>query len=148
MPGFRFGLSTVLLVRQRCLEQRQIELADAVARLRQVASEKAAIEERIRQHRQRCRAVVVPGRLDVAALRAASQFEAAQTEHVAALDSQHRQLSAEIEHLRDAVVDADRQLRAIEKLREQRYREHLADQRRAEQRQLDESALRNGASAG
>jgi len=47
-------------------------------------------------------------------------------------------LEQEIERRREAVVDADRQVRVLDKLRERREREHRYAAERAESKRLDE----------
>jgi flagellar export protein FliJ len=57
---------------------------------------------------------------------------------------QIRLLTAEVERRREAVVEADRQVKVLEKLHEHKLEEHRKEQLRAETKILDEVAARGG----
>jgi flagellar export protein FliJ len=60
---------------------------------------------------------------------------------------QTRLLAAEVERRRVAVVEADRQVKVLEKLHERKLDEFRQDQQRAEFKVLDEVAARCGEEA-
>jgi flagellar export protein FliJ len=80
--------------------------------------------------------------IDVGRLALAGRHAATLRGLVAALTEDERILGEEIERRRQAVVEADRELRALEKMRDRKLAEHAVKQGRAEARRLDEVAAR------
>ncbi len=61
------------------------------------------------------------------------------------LDGQRETLATEIEHRRLALVEANREVRVLEKLREKQVTRHRRDENRRETKVLDEVAGRRAA---
>jgi flagellar export protein FliJ len=65
---------------------------------------------------------------------------------LAAFEQQSSQVAEEVERRRQALLEADREYRVIEKLREKLRQRHRMETERREQRNLDEVALRTNPS--
>jgi flagellar FliJ protein len=142
MPAFQFRLTTVLRLREAVRDERRGELADALrveAALRERLGEFAAELESLRRQ---CQRVNGPGRVPIDGLLDAQRFELHVRGEQAAVQSQLQALAGEIERRRLALVEADREVRVLEKLRETRQAEHADDERRQEAKELDEVATR------
>ena len=140
MPRFRFELEGLLLARQSVERERQLD----VAKLEQ---ERLAIERRIRSHQQfiaggkdavRER---LSGSVDVGTLRAhagetLNHMRAAQQE-VITLAGVHQRL----DKARARLIEAARDRRAIERLRERRFDEWKTRIEKLEDARLDELAM-------
>ena len=142
MARFAFRLNSLLHVRQAERDQRQSLLAAALAEERQLQARRAVLEGDLRAQLGRARAVIGPGALDVAGLESAHRYASNLRAQLAALAEGEQALSQEINHRRQAVVEADREVRVLEKLRERQQQQHRTEQARAESKQLDEIAAR------
>jgi flagellar protein FliJ len=141
MSSFRFRLETLLRLRLADRDQRRAELSKAqraedtlLAQAGKLSQEQVQVQELARQ-------LASPGQADVDRLIAAHRYELV-------LRSQSQQLAAQIEHVRREVarrrqvlVEADRQVRVLQKLREKQRAAHLAGEEKLEQKQLDERAV-------
>jgi flagellar FliJ protein len=78
---------------------------------------------------------------DISGLLASHRYELVLKSRAMQLAEQIVQVQGEVERRRLALVEADRQVRVLEKLRERRRVEHAAGEARLEQRQLDEQAI-------
>lgn len=140
MARFRFRLESVLKLRRATRDERRAELARAAAaeqvlleRQQQLAEQRAANA----RHRR-----AEAGVLDVDALIAAARFDAALQAQQVVLARQLDAVRAEVHRRQQQLVEADREVRVLERLRELHARQH---QQRAEQlqvRDLDEVAAR------
>jgi flagellar export protein FliJ len=142
MAKFKFRLATLLRLREATRDERRSQLAQAhqaeailEAKRRQIAAE---IDQLRRQSRQAC----APGPLDLDRLLEARR-------HGLLLQSLDRQTAkeleavrAEVQRRRQAAVDANRQVRVLEGLREKLLARHRQEQGRREIRALDEAAGR------
>jgi flagellar export protein FliJ len=141
MPEFQFRLSPLLTVRRRQRELRQTELADALGAGDRLEAQRAAVESELRDQHSRTRAGTAPGRIDAASLGTAGRYESELRTRLAALATEQVRMAAEIEQARQTLIEADRDVRALEKLRDRRFEEFQSDQRRAERALLDEMSL-------
>ena len=137
---FHFRLQTLLRLRIAERDERRADLAKALRaeavlqeQARRLASERAELAERGRQ-------LKAPGAANVDALLQAHRYElvlAAQAQH---LKTQIAPVAAEIERRRQALVEADRQVRVLEKLRQRQAAAHRQREERLEIKRLDEQA--------
>jgi flagellar export protein FliJ len=79
----------------------------------------------------------------VASLATEQQYEASLRAELAALAQEADTCQREVDARREAVLEANRDLRALEKLRERQHDRHLSDEARAQAIELDEVAARN-----
>lgn len=139
---FRFRLEAVLRAREAAVESWQRRVADALR-------EQALVEDRMANGRDEMRRLAEQGRegrdaavLDMTALRARELHRGwlhrrlAEVQHD--LEAARRRVAGE----QAGLVEARKELKVIEKLRERQWRRHLAMENKAEQAASDESALR------
>jgi flagellar FliJ protein len=87
------------------------------------------------------RRLASPGEADIGGLLASHRYELVLKTRAKQLAEQITQVQSEVERRRQRLVEADRQVRVLEKLRDRRRAEHAAGEARSEQRQLDEQAI-------
>jgi flagellar protein FliJ len=141
MPSFRFRLETLLRLRLADRDQRRAELAKAqraedmlLAQADGLAGERAETCELSRK-------LASPGAADVDRLIASHRYELVLKARAQQLAGQIEQVRAEVARRRQILVEADRQVRVLEKLREKQQAAHNLREERREQRLLDERAL-------
>jgi len=140
MAKYTFRLKTLQKLREARRDQDRASLADAF-RAEQVLTEKRvelAAEELALREVQRSAA---SGRyLDVNRLVEAQRYDLLLKARCQELTKQGTLLAAEIERRRLALVEADREVRVLQRLDERRRSEHNRNMQRLETRQLDEAA--------
>jgi flagellar FliJ protein len=145
MPRFHFRLQPLVSVRHAERDQRRARLADALATDRALASDETAARQALRDEQDHLRRQTTPGRVNATALAAAERYAAGLRRQLATLAERRATLAPEIERRRQAVVEADRELRVLEKLSERQQTQFKMDQSRAEGKLLDEAAARTSA---
>ncbi len=141
MPPFRFRLETLVRLRMADRDQRRAELAKAQRAEDALLAQASALLQEQSDVRELCRRLASPGAADVDQLIASHRYEMVLRTKSQQLSSQLQQVGGEVERRRQVLVEADRQVRVLEKLRE---RQRAAHQERAddlEQKQLDEQAI-------
>lgn len=142
MPAFQFRLTTVLRLREAVRDERRGELADALRVDSALRDKLAEFAAELNSLRLECHRASGPGRVPIDGLLDAQRFELHVRGEQATVQSQLQALAGEIERRRLALVEADREVRVLEKLREARQAEHAVDERRQEAKELDEVAAR------
>lgn len=144
MPPFRYQLQTILKLRQAERDQLRAQLAEAYQaqqilqqHAKQVDAELSAVKDGMRQ-------ASAPGEIQVDSLLGAHRNQLLLLAQRAALVQQSQQVAEEAERRRLAVVEADRRVRTLEKLRERRLDEHRHQENKREIKRLDEVAQRRG----
>jgi flagellar export protein FliJ len=143
MTPFRFRLNSLENYRRQTRESRQLELAAVDAERRRLESQCHDIECQLAAQRHAVRGSIGPGRIDVVQLAAASDFECRLRGELEQLNRRASVLVAEVARCRQAVVEADRDVRTLEKLRERQYEQFQFEERRAESKSLDDTAARH-----
>ncbi len=145
MPGFQFRLESLLKLRVADRDERRQQLAEAYTakqileeRSRQLADELGDLKGQVRQ-------ASLPGQLNVDRLLVTHRYELMLLARSKQLEQQTQQISEEIERRRLALVEADRQVRVLEKLRERQWQDHQQRLQKMEIKQLDEVAQRRAA---
>ncbi|HEX3850531.1 MAG TPA: hypothetical protein VHW01_06165 [Polyangiaceae bacterium] len=141
MPRFEFRWKSLLAVRQSELDQKRAELGAALAEERKLTLERTALEHQLSSQRQHRR--LEPGQLDLSRVQADCRFESTIRSQLAAIESRQLALKSEIELRRKAALEADRQLRTLDKLRTRQLEQFASQSERAERKQLDEAAARS-----
>ena len=140
MSAYRFRLETLLRLRIAERDQRRAELAKALR------AEQVLLEELRQVEADRADAAVVlrqrstPGAADVDALLRTNRYQHVLKARRSQLEAQIEQVRAEAERRRLALVEADRQVRVLEKLRERQQAAYRTRQSQLEVKQLDEVA--------
>jgi flagellar FliJ protein len=138
MARFRFRLQTLRRLREITRDELRVRLAEAYRAEQILADERAALETERAGLAELQRQLVDRGALDVNRVLAAQRYQLVLEAQSRTLAEQAARLEEEIERRREAVVDADRQVRVLDKLRERREREHRYAAERAEAKRLDE----------
>lgn len=119
-------------------DQRRADLAKALRALEVLQTELAKVQAEQRDVAHRGRALKAPGGADVDALLATHRYDMLLTVKRLQLGEQISQVQGECERRRLALVEADRTVRVLEKLRERRELDYQRQAERREIRQLDE----------
>lgn len=140
MARFRFRLAALMKVRQAERRRRREELALAqhaeamlTEHMEQLDREQAAL-------RQRCRQTTAPGTVDVEDLLAAHRYALVLKSRSKQLALKRQELQQEIARRRQALVEADREVKVLENLRQRQWDQYQLEQQRLESKQLDEIA--------
>lgn len=128
-------------LRQADRQQRRAELAEAYRADEFLAQQVDLVHLEINEMRNRSLAAAAPGRVDVDRLIATQRYEQVLRSKSQGLVQRQTRLAQEIEKRRLALVEADRQVRILEKLRDRKKEAHQADELRREVNTLDEVAL-------
>jgi flagellar FliJ protein len=139
MPRFHFRLHGLLSLREAARDEKRAHLAQAWE-----AAEKLRVEaERLDQDLVDLRDMALAasrGTVQVDRLVEAHRYELllrAQQQHLA---GQRQLVDAEVEKRRQALVEADQEVRVLEKLREAQLERHRKAEERIEMKRLDEVA--------
>lgn len=144
MAAFHFRLASVLRLRQAFRDERRLELTEAEsalsaldARLRQIERDLASVHKHFE--------VGLPGHVNLDRLRDADRYTSLLVSERHSILQQRVDLADEVERRRLAVVDADTDVRALEKLREAGEALHREELAQSEAKALDEIAsMRHG----
>lgn len=133
-----FRLSTLLRLRLEARDERRAELAKALRAEEMLHERQEALAREAGALLARSRALAAPGEVDLDALIQNQRYGLLLKAQSAQLAEQLAQVAAEVARRRAALVEADREVRILEKLREkQAAAQRLADERR-DQKLLDE----------
>lgn len=137
-----FHLASLLSVREAARDQRRLRLTESRRADEELLGKLAQLDTERQRLEAECRTAAAPGRLDVNRwLLAHHSAIALQTEE-AAVQERRRTLASEIQRRREELLASDREVRALEKLRERRHRQHRLLEERQHIKQLDEIAAR------
>jgi flagellar FliJ protein len=141
MPRFRFRLQTLQRLRETTRDELRARLAEAYEAERILADQRAAVAAETAALADVQRRLMADGALDVTRLLDGQRYQRLLEAQSRTLAEQAARLAEEVETRRQAVVEADRQVRILEKLRERRLRQHQDAEQAAEARRLDEIAV-------
>jgi len=141
MNMFRFRLETLLRLRLAERDQRRAELAKALRAEELLRAEDRALGGQQMEAAARSRRLKSPGAANVDALLETHRYEVVLAAQRRQLKQQIAQVEAETERRRQALVEADRQLRVFEKLRERQAAVWRKETQRQEAKQFDELAM-------
>ena len=143
MSAFVFRLAPVLRLREATRDERRGQLAEALRLEAELSARIAHLESDLNLAVQAAHDAAAPGTVNVDRLIDAGRYELTLRGERQQLQLQMQALTEEIERRRAVLAAADRDVRVLEKLREQQLERHEADERKREQRVLDEVGLRN-----
>ncbi len=147
MPRFDFRLQTLLRLREQLRDQRREELAKAFQADAILADRRDAVNQRLVALKAEYRAASGVGEVHVERLLISQRCEVALRVEIGHVDEQRRMVAEEIEKRRAALVEADRQVRVLEKLKAREYERFVHDERLRENKEIDEIAGRKKACA-
>lgn len=138
MAAFRFRLAMLLKLRRVVRDQARAHLAQAQQAYDLLEQRLATLRSELEAARsgQQLR----PGTIDVDRLLASSRYEAVLRYQEQELLAQRELVAAEVEHRRELLLAADRDLKALEKLQERQAAQHRAEAERRAINELDEAA--------
>lgn len=147
MAKFRFRLATLLKLREIQRDELRSKLAEAVQAQQILEEQIAQVTAEIQEMQLLRRAGVSSQRPDVEQLLEAQRYHGLLVGQLTTMQEQNRLIAAEVERRRGVVVEADRQVKVLEKLSERQLEEYRHEQLRAETKVLDEVASRCGQEA-
>ena len=127
-------------LREADRQQRRVELAEAFhaeAVLRQQAIQ---LRQEIEDAEKRSRVISAPGQVKVDQVLDVHRYKLMLKSQVTMLHQKQTTIDAEIERRREALAEADRDVRVLEKLKERKLDEFDAAELQKELKQLDEVA--------
>jgi flagellar protein FliJ len=142
MARYRFRLKTLLAMREAERESCRAQLAEVLTAERALDDKKQSIENELFCQRSRSRARLAPGRIDLNALTTADGYERGLRSRLRAINADAAALAVSVVERRQALAAADREVRALEKLRDRQLEDFRRDSARAETKELDEAASR------
>jgi flagellar FliJ protein len=140
MARFRFRLQTLERLREATRDELRSRLAEAFHAEQVIADQRAVLLQETVELAASRRRLMAEELVDVTRLLESQRYQLLLEAQSRALAKQAAQLAEETEARRRAVVEADRQVRVLAKLRERRKRQHDAAEQAAEAKRLDEIA--------
>jgi flagellar FliJ protein len=141
VPNFRFRLSGLLRFRENVRDQYRQNLAVAQRTEDVIRSRVAALNDTLDDLQRQSEIASLPGAIDVDRLLGAHQYEMIIKEKLQATLAQQQAATAEVERQRQTLLDADREVKTLERLRQQQAMRHHLDENRREIKQLDAVVL-------
>ena len=145
MPKFHFRLATLLRLREDARDERRVELADSQRADAELEMQLSRLQAEQRQLQGECRKAAAPGSVDVSRLAEAQAYAATLREREAGVQRKRQTLAVEIERRRAALLEADRDVQTLEKLRDHQSDAYRQEEDRREGKRLDEAALQTTA---
>ncbi len=144
MAKFKFRLATLLRIREATRDQRRVELAEAYRVDDLLKQQLDRVGEELNWLHEQRRGAAGPGPVEVDRLVEAHRFELALKARATHLGQQREQVSVEVQRRRQILVEASREVRVLEKLRQRQTQDHRREENRQETKRLDEVAGRCG----
>ena len=141
MPEFKFRLESLLNLRDAERQRRRLALAEAFHAESLLHQQADQLSQQIKEMSKQAQVTASPGRVDVDQLLSAHRYRLLLESQAKTLQQKEAQLSGEIERRRQSLVEADRDVRVLEKLKERKLEEHHAAELQQEVKQLDEVAI-------
>lgn len=140
MARFRFRLQTLRRLREIHRDEQRGRLAAAFEAERILSEQRAQVAAEITTLADVQRRLMQSGELDVNQLLAAQRYRLTLEAQSHTLAEQAVKVAEEVERRRQALVDADREVRVLDKLEDRQRRQHREAADRAATKVLDEIA--------
>jgi flagellar protein FliJ len=140
MARFRFRLQTLRRLREIHRDEQRARLATAFEAERILTEQRNQIAMELAGLSEARRRLMQQSALDVNQLLASQRYQLTLEAQSRTLAEQAEKLAAEVERRRQAVVEADREVRVLDKLEQRQRQQHRAAADRAETKTLDEVA--------
>jgi flagellar export protein FliJ len=138
MARFNFRLQTLRRLREITRDELRFRLATAYEAERILAQQRAALALEEAELALARRAIIERTPVDVNGLLASQRYQLALTAQGKVFEEQAAKLAAEVELRRAAVVEADREVRVLDKLEERQRRQHEQARAQVEMKRMDE----------
>ena len=140
MAKYRFRLEVLQKVRQIQRNEDRARLADAYRAEEVLDAQRVELTKQLAELRDLQRTATSGPQFDINTLAAAGRYEPVLKGQQQVLDDQKKLLDEETERRRQALLESDRSVRALELLDQRRREEFHRRQMRTEAKQLDEVA--------
>jgi flagellar protein FliJ len=140
MVKFKFRLAALLRLRESRRDECRAALAEAYRVDEVLLRQFEGMGQELDILREFCRLKVSPGTVDIDRLVEAQRYELVTRAKQRQVQQQREVVGAEIERRRQALVEADREVRVLEKLRERQTEQHRREEELREVKRLDEVA--------
>jgi len=142
VPAFHFRLGALERVRRQVREQCQLDVAEAEESERRLVAAQNSLERQLATLQDGMRSSVSPGQVDLQLLASAGDFGNRLQAQLTQLSQQQVRLADEIARRRSALVEADRDVKTLEKLHQRQRQQHEMTATRADQKLQDDAAAR------
>ena len=142
MAKFKFRLTTLLRLREATRDERHSDLAQAHQADDILAEQEQSLDRELADNKQKCCLAAGPGQLDVDQLLEVRRFDMILRSNRQQLAQQRQAVQTEIERRRNALTEANREVRVLEKLRERQLDRHRDEESKKQTKELDEMAQR------
>jgi flagellar export protein FliJ len=139
--AFRFRLEPLITIRDNTLKEKRGELAKAYEARRIVEEKQQELERELADNITAGRQRLQTGAINIEFLLGLRRHEAYLNAQIEVVRGHLRQIDEEIERRRNAVLEANKELNVIEKLKEKRHEKYQTEENRKETIRLDEIAL-------
>ena len=143
MPKYRFRLETLRKLRESHRDELRGKLAEAYQAAQLLEEQRVAVAEEISALQDKQRLTSTKATTSVNTLLEAQRYQAVLRAQQSTLSEQAKLLDAEVERRRQTVVEADREVRVLEKLDERQRQNYQLSEARAETKVMDEIASRS-----
>jgi flagellar FliJ protein len=140
MSKFVFRLGVLLRLRESRRDECRSALAEAYRVDEVLRKQLEGMARELDALREFCRRKASPGTVDVDRLVEAQRYELVARAQQRRVLQQRQTVSEEIDRRRQALVEADREVRVLEKLRQRQAEQHRCEEEVKETRRLDEVA--------
>jgi flagellar protein FliJ len=140
MSRFKFRLAPLLRLREMTRDERRLALAEAY-RVDDLLRERLLrLDQEGQWLREFCRQAAGPGIVDVDRLVETQRYELALRSQRVQIVQQRAKVAEEIARRQNGLLEADREVKTLEKLREKKIEQHRFDELQRDQKRLDEVA--------
>ena len=140
MARFKFRLQTLRRIREIHRDEQRGRLATAFEAERILQQQRDALAAEAAEYLESQRRAMREGALDVNWMLTTQRYQLAHEAQAKVLAEQAAKLAEEVERRRVALVEADREVRVLDKLEERQRKQHQIAAVRAETKLLDEVA--------
>lgn len=138
MKKFRFRLETLRKIRETHRDEMRSKLAEAYQAVRMLEDQIAMVGREVLELQTAQRNAVDGTKINVNGLLAAGRYQSILRAQQETMQGQIKLLATEVEKRRLVVVEADRQVRVLDKLEERQRAEHRQMLQRVEINEMDE----------
>jgi len=142
MSRFQFQLATLRKLRDSHRDEMRGRLAEAYRALQMLEEQLTEVQTELKNVQSRQRRTMANSTPEVNTLLESQRYLSVLRAQQSTMEGQRGVLAAEVERRRQAVVEADRQVRILDKLEDKQRALHQRKQQRAEQIVMDEIAAR------
>jgi len=138
LKKFRFRLATLRKLREARRDELRSKLAEAHHAVQLLEDQIAKVQDELLELQVSQRSAIKGTKTDINSLLAAERFQSVLRMQQSTMHDQVKLLATEVERRRQAVVEADIQVRVLDKLEERQKTEHRQKLQQIEIKTLDE----------